>query len=170
MPNPVRRLNLARPVMSRNAMKENRLQRGICHQIRRFRHLCLSRLGRPDRDDDPLHPGFAHNACLIDILGIIDIDRRQRDDRFDSLTLNDPPQRPRPLPSASNNFPRHDNRNSLLKKIVPKVNQKRRYNRAASNDSPSSQAPRHSPIASLRQGRLLCVSSRNPARLLDREL
>jgi hypothetical protein len=106
--------------MPGHAVEEDRLERRVGEQVGGLRHLPEGGPGAPHRHDDPPDPRLADDSGLVDIFRIIGIDRGQRHDRPDLLAIDDRPERPRPLPGASNHLPRHDHGDPLLEQVVPR--------------------------------------------------
>ncbi len=106
-------------MMACDAMKENGLSLRVGHEIGRHGHLLQRRARSAHRYDDPLDARSAHHSRLADILGIVAIDRRERDNRPDPLSSNDPAQGPGALPGPSQKPPGDYRDDVLLDHLVP---------------------------------------------------
>jgi len=128
--------------MSGHAVEENRASIGIGQEVGRLDEL-LERCARPAHgDDDPIHARLTYDPLLVDILRVIPIDGRERDDRPDLLPGDDPAKWSRPLPGTSDHPAGDDHGDPLLKKVVPKrrraeTKERRGDHRASDCNAPS---------------------------------
>lgn len=101
MANPVGGLDEIAAVVAADAMKKDGLSPGIGDEIGGFGHLLQRRTRASHGDDDPIDAGPADHLILCDILRVITIDRRERDDRSNFLGPDQAEQGAGPLPCAS---------------------------------------------------------------------
>jgi hypothetical protein len=74
--------------MARDTMEEDRLPAGIRKEVRGLGHLLDCPARSFHRHDEPVHTRFPDDFRLLEIFGIVAVNRRERDDRLDPLPCN----------------------------------------------------------------------------------
>ena len=119
MPDSIGGVDQVRPVVTGHAVEEDRPPGRVGEQVGRLDELVERGRRASHGDDDPVHPRLADDPILLDVLRVVPIDGRERDDRADLLPPDDTSQGARPLPGTSDHPTGDDDGDPLLEQVVP---------------------------------------------------